>query len=481
MAKVHLIYFDLYTGYYPSFHHGLAYIIGTLKEDNHSVCFSHLKTEKDIATLKDRLSSEKTDIVGLSFTTNQKKYVRSLLKNMPLTGQFLIAGGVHCTLVKEKIFEEFPDIDGICVGEGEIPLRELCRKINAKKDYTQTQNFYFRSEKGIIKNVIKLNEDVDSLALPDYSLFDYRKIIEESGGFFPMFLTRGCPYDCHYCCNHVLREAYENKTQYVRFFLPHVAIKIVKNNLSLYRAAKSIGFSDDTFTLNKKWLLEFCKLYKEEINLPFLCNARVETIDDEIVRSLKSAGCFSIEFGVESGNEWLRQYILNRRHSNKEIENAFLTVTKYGVKTLSYNMFGLPFETKEMQSDTLNFNFKIRPNLGKCYYFYPYPGTKLYNLCNDYELSLDNLEERSGYLEGPTLKEIFVLDRETISNYRRLQLYFYLRLLCSKIAFFGLLEKPLYAVLSLFNACFAFLANSSSKDSFLQDKDYSSVNLSSST
>ncbi len=445
MAKVCLIYFDLNTGYYPSFHHGLAYIIGTLKNANHEVVLCHLINENDLDTTARILEKEDPDLVGLSFATNQKKYVRRFFEMAKLSSKLIIAGGVHCTLVKEKVFKEFPEIDGICIGDGEIPVKELCCKLDNNENYLSSPSFYFKTKEGIVKNPILPLQHIDNLPLPDYTSFNYDKIISENGNCFPMMLGRGCPYSCHYCCNHVLRQVYPNKNKYVRFPSVQHAINIIKNNLSIYPNTRKIAFADDTFTLDKKWLAKFCEIYKKEVDLPFICNARVETITDQVVQHLKYAGCLSIDFGVESGNEWLRKHILNRKHSNKKIREAFYITKKHGISGFSFNVVGLPFETKEMARDTLNLNLELRPNFGKCFYFYPYPGTMLHQLCLKYDLLSDKTktDSVSGYLESPSLKELFMSHKETRKEFELMNLFFYARLLFSRIRIPLLLEKSL--------------------------------------
>jgi radical SAM superfamily enzyme YgiQ (UPF0313 family) len=438
MAKLHFIYFDLHTGYYPSLHHGLAYLIGMLKEAKHDVFLEHLICEADVEKAAERVKEGAPDILALSFTTNQKKYVHGFMDKAKTFSGCIIAGGVHCTLVGEEIFKEFPRISAICVGEGEAPLKEFCARFDKRESLLSTPSFYFKTEKDIVKNELAPLKDIDALSFPDYSLFDYRKIIAESGQCFPMMISRGCPYNCHYCCNHVFKGIYPNKNKYVRFPQISYAISVIKMNLQLYPDAEKVIFADDTFTLNKKWLSEFCMQYKKEINLPFLCNARVETIDDEVAGILKSAGCVSIDFGVESGNEWLRRHILNRKHSNDRIENAFTLTRRHGIKSFSFNIVGLPFETKEMAQDTVNLNIKIKPNFGKCFYFYPYPGSKLYHLCQSYDLLRDDFENVSGYLESPSIRQIFMSHSEMKEKFETMQSFFYAQLLLSKF------DRPLW-------------------------------------
>ena len=449
MAKVHVVYFDINTGAYFDFNHGLAYIIGSLVQAKHQVFLSHLKNEDDFQKALSASHTLEPDAVCLSFATNQKKYVHRFFNLARSPSNFIIAGGVHCTLAKEQVFKEFPKIQGICIGEGELAVRELCRRLDFHENYVSTPSFYFNVGDTVVRNRIFPLQDIDTLPLPDYSLFDYREIIRSAGDCFSMLLSRGCPHTCSYCCNHALRQVYQDNERYVRFPRPHYAIRIIKNNLSLYPQTKKISFSDDTFTLDKKWLKEFCELYKQEIKLPFFCNSRIDTIDEDISRHLKSAGCRSVAFGVESGSDWLRSRVLGKNYSNETVRRAFAIVRKQGMNTFSFNMFGLPFETKAMAVDTICLNRQLQPNFGKCFYFFPYPKTELHELCLHYGLLLDDLDSRSGYFESPSLKGIFMSHRETKGMYLTLELFFYTRVFFSRLGIPSALEKVLSRVIFL--------------------------------
>ncbi len=450
MAKIHFVYFDVNTGYFPSLHHGLAYIFGMLKSNNHSVSLSHIINKPELNRAIEHLGNKKFDIIALSFTTNQRKYVRSFLNKANIKAELLIAGGVHCSLLKDKTFEEFPELDAVCIGEGENALKELCERLDNKMDFLDIPSFYFKINKEIVKNTIVPLQDIDSFFLPDYTLFDYYGIISKNGNCFPMILSRGCPYNCNYCCNHAFREIYPNKSKYVRFPSIKRAISIIKNNLGLYPDTRKIALADDTFTLNKEWLSDFCKSYKENVGLPFLCNARVETINEDVVKCLKNAGCISIDFGIETANEWLRKNILNRRYSNEQIKKAFRITRKEKIKSFSFNMFGLPFETSKMAKETFDLNLELKPDFGKCFYFYPYPGTKLYEKCVEYGMILDGIESFSGYLESPCLKETFITHKEIKKYFNLLQIFFYARLILSKMKFPFLFEKILLKIILFF-------------------------------
>lgn len=461
MVNILFCYFDINSGDNPGLHYGIASLIGTLKHENHQVSLSCLKSEDHFSTTLETIKREKPDILALSITSNQAKHVRTLLNAISTPIKLIVAGGVHCTLVKEKIFDEFKQIDAICIGEGELPLKELCYRVHNNLDYFSTPGFYFRTDTNIIKNPVPSIQNIDDLPLPDYSLFDYEKLISGYGKIFMMMLGRGCPYKCYYCCNDTLKQVYFDKQNYVRFPSVQHAIKIIKNNLSLYPETRKIYICDETFTWNKKWLNEFSDVYRQEVGLPFVCHARVETIDEQVVECLKKAGCESIYIGVESGSEWLRKNVLNRKHSNSQIKQAFSLIKKHNIATRVFYMVGLPFETKEMIKSTVNLNYELQPNFGQCSYFYPFPGTPIRKMCEEYNLlkDTDELESIPSFFKEPSLKAVSISNKD-IQKYRELILtFFYVRLLLPKLnsAFFWkriapymlpILRKPIFVFIN---------------------------------
>ena len=440
MAKGIFAYFDIETGYYPGLHHGLAYLMGAVSKNN-DINFIHIYNEKHLDIIEEKIKSgEKYDFLAISFTTNQRKYLwRFFEKKIAFENLFIIGGGVHPTLDKENTFNEFPQFDGICVGEGETSFVTLCESIDKNRDVYDTPSFIFKRN---INNKITFQKNavgdlvhIDDLPKPDYTVFDYKKIIKDSGDVFAMMLGRGCPYRCTYCASAHLWKEYPNPENYVRFPSIDRSIEMIKENLNLYPDTKSIIFADDTFTVKKDWLSEFCIKYKDEINLPFECNARVETVSDKVCESLKYGGCTSVDFGVESGSEWLRNNIVNRKHKNKVIIDAFSKIKEYNIKGFSYNIVGMPFESAKMMRETYNLNKKylVSARYGRAFYYYPYPGTGMHDLSIKYKLLRSGIENLSGYLEAPTVIEYHSKHKEIRKWFKKINLLFASRLVFDRI------------------------------------------------
>jgi radical SAM superfamily enzyme YgiQ (UPF0313 family) len=166
-----------------------------------------------------------------------------------------------------------------------------------------------------------------------------------------------------------------------RYRSPESSIREIEETLRLFPEIRSIWIMDDTFGLDRQWRNEFCAKYKERIGIKFDCLLRANVIDEEFIRLLKDAGCYQMSIGVESGNEYIRNTVMNRKMTNQQIINAFALARKYGISTNAINIIGVPGETEEMIRDTIRLNRQLKPTSSGVNIFYPYKGTKLGDEC----------------------------------------------------------------------------------------------------
>ncbi len=221
----------------------------------------------------------------------------------------------------------------------------------------------------------------------DYGLFDSegterlsKKFIgslSPAGIFSLSVITgRGCPYQCTYCSNSALIDYYGGVKKFLRRYSVETAVRNVKTLAQRFRP-QFIEFLDETFTLNKKWVEDFCALYKKEIGLPFSIMSRIDIMDDHLVSVLADAGLKLVFFGLESGDEDYRSRYLNRRMSNSTIIRGAHILRKHGIVIVTFNMFGMPFETRETIKKTFELNAAIQPDAAIPFIYQVFPATEL--------------------------------------------------------------------------------------------------------
>ena len=156
-----------------------------------------------------------------------------------------------------------------------------------------------------------------------------------------------------------------------------------------------VQFVDDVFTLHKKWILDFAKVYEKRCRIPFAINARFDHMDEEIISSLAKAGLRLVNAGIESGNEYMRNTVMLRQQTLDSMFKTGSLLKKYGVKLLTENVIGNPGETFDMAMETLEVNIKLKPNIANASVFAPYPGLKMTQYAIDkgyFDGNFDRLE-----------------------------------------------------------------------------------------
>ena len=124
------------------------------------------------------------------------------------------------------------------------------------------------------------------------------------------------------------------------------------------------------------------------------------------MKDLARSYCFKIQFGVESGNDFVRNEIMKRSMERSTIVEAFKLARKYNIKTNAINIIGVPGETKEMLLDTVKLNREINPTTSNVNIFYPYKGTPLGDMA--FEKGLVNIEKYKNFSNER---------RESVMNY----------------------------------------------------------------
>ena len=358
---------------------GVASLSAVLKGAGHDVSLYHLTRPVGRDEFQETLRREGPDLMGFVTMTREypqvKEYVRWAKDALDAP---VICGSYHPTTLPEEVIAT-EGVDMLCRGEGEEALLDLVRRMDAGEDYRATESIWVKDGEAVHRNPVRpLIEDIDVLPLPDFSLFDFSKLISTRINTGVVILSRGCPYSCTYCSNKRMRDIYPNKNRYSRFHSPEYSIEYLKKLKATYPQVEYLNFRDDILPWKGGWLERFTELYRREIGLPFICNYRANLVTPEIVRMLRRAGCYQMFFGVESGNDFIRNQVLNRHMSREKIVEAFAACREAGIKTVAYNMVGLPYEDKSRVLDTIKLNVEIEADHSLSPIYYPYPDTVLF-------------------------------------------------------------------------------------------------------
>ena len=360
---------------------GLAILAALCKKAGHETALidsSFGISDKEIIE-KTKLFSP--DLIAITTATNDFDYtvhIASLLKKISKAP--IVTGGFHPTIAPEEVIAK-ECFDIVCIGEGEEAFLELVNALEKRKKIDKIKNLWIKKNNKIIKNQVRsLIQNLDKLPFPDRELFSYEKYLEWNRGTATFLSTRGCPFQCSYCINHFLISMYRGKGKYVRFRSISNLFEEIKQVTSKYKV-KDIEFYDDTFTLDEERIEEFCKKYPKEIGLPFNINVRVNAVNQKLFSLLKKAGCVRVSIGIESGDEYIRNKILKRNMSDEQIINTFKEARKAGLQTYSFNMIGIPFETKESVKKTIELNRKCKPDFVGVSIFNAFKGTEIYDIC----------------------------------------------------------------------------------------------------
>lgn len=347
--------------------------------------------------------------------------IKKVNKNIPL-----IVGGVHVSGVPVETMKYFKDFDIGVIGEGEETIVELVKNIKDKSQYKNIKGIVYRDNGEIIINEPRpYIKELDSLPFPAFDLLpDIGKHYKPSPIYFKklphamVLSSRGCFGKCTFCDKTVSGHK-------MRF---HSADYIVDLILELNKkyGIRDLIFHDDVFIVNRKRLYKFCELFKKKnIKVVWQANARIDSVNLEVLKTIKESNCWLIAYGIESGSQKILN-MANKRIKLEQIKQTLEWTKMAGLETKGYFILGLIGETKETLKETENFIMDIPLDILALNLFTPFPNTidyfrapKYGSFNNDWRLL--NQHNVVFIPNGLTAKEL----EETC---KRIQTKFYFRL-----------------------------------------------------
>lgn len=318
-----------------------------MQADGHRVSLLDCNAGATVSMADTRI--ERADWVG--FTATSLTYADARRLRMLITHKPAVIGGVHATLFPGQVLSDGFQL--VVVGEGELLMRRVhpdCR--------------------GILRTVELV--DMDAIPHLPYELltgYHYRAtpLHGRNGTTMPFMSSRGCPWTCSFCSKAVFGSKF-------RFMAPE---RVVEELRWLKRLGyREIAFYDDTFTINHQRVARLCDLMTP-LGLHWTCQARVNTVDIELLRQMKAAGCHMIAYGIESGVPELLAAI-SKNITHEQVERAIRLTRQVGIKSLGYFMFGVPGETRDTVEQTIRYALRLDSDYAQFSMCTPLPGSELW-------------------------------------------------------------------------------------------------------
>ncbi|MBF0432227.1 MAG: cobalamin-dependent protein [Fibrobacteria bacterium] len=359
---------------------GLAYIAAIAEQEGHDVVVIDAEASKiSLSAVLAEIESHMPQVVGVTCTTPLFPLASKLLKETKskYPEMITVLGGPHINALPKESLEKCPSVDYAVYGEGDITFIELISYLNEPSTICNIPGIAWRNNGKIVVNDSRaLLEDLDKLPFPARSKFPLEKYFDPDRYNEPYTLfasSRGCPYKCIFCGS---SSTWGRKT---RFRSPQNVIEELKQVVQDFKI-KNITFCDDTFTLQRKRVIDICRgIVENNLNITFLCSSRINTIDESRLEWLAKAGCKEISFGIESADLQILKTI-KKEIDLAQVKPKIAMVKKFGIRVHSSYIIGNPGDTEETIEKTINFAIESGTDEAQFSIATPYPGTPLWEM-----------------------------------------------------------------------------------------------------
>ena len=331
------------------------------------------------------LKKDPPDLVGLYTISYNYPVIEVLSKGIreAVPDLKIVAGGPHVTFMSEETLRETP-IDFCCLGEAEESLHELIQHLeDGSKDFSGIEGLAYKTPEGeIIKNSERVRiKDLDELPFPAIHLLPPLEIYKpyllhhKRTPLMTVATSRGCPYKCVFC------ETPSGKI--VRAHSPEYVVDYMKF-LNKQFGVREVTFLDDTFTLNEKRVFKICDLInKSDLDITWYGTAHANVRDMDMFKAMKSAGCWIVALGVESGN----QKVIDLMQKGTTKENMKATsqgILDANLKLKTFFVLGNPGDTEETINETIDFALELKGHYPVFSLMTPFPGAPLWESADKY-------------------------------------------------------------------------------------------------
>ena len=307
-----------------------------------------------------------------------------------------VIGGPHATALHEQVVMENDFVDYCVRGEGEITAYDLIDTLWKGGDVSKVKGVTFKRDGEVtITPPRPYIEDLDILPYPALDLmplheyyFEMRGLATRKDLVLPFCSGRGCYSNCGFCASKMMWGGPRMRT----------VDKVIEELVWMReKYDMDVLFSyDDIMSANRKWLIEFCQKFIEAglNDIRWSCDARADTLTDEMLMWLKKANCAYVLLGLEFGTQRLLD-MTNKKLKLSKVKEAVKMIRKHGINSCGSFIIGYPTETKQEILQTGRFARSLNLDAVLTNLAVPYPGTEMYDFCVKHDLLLGNLDDEA--------------------------------------------------------------------------------------
>ena len=356
------------------------------------------------------------DVITWSIMTGNQRPIFDLNKLLKSQFEFFsLMGGPHPTFVPDEVRD--PNIDALCIGEGEGALVELLETLAGGGDWRGIRNLAWCDDgEEVVKNPVRpLITDLDALGFPDRDvLYDAEPLYRNSPRKV-VATQRGCPMLCSFCFHHAWKKKVygARNNVYVRKNSVDFVIEHVQRLQARY-PLDFVHFVDDIFNLRGDWLAEFCERWPREVGLPFDAILMANMTKEEHIAQLADAGCIYARIAFEAANDHVRNALYRKNTERSELVDAAGWIKKYGIRLGTLNMLGAPGGELADDWATVELNIECRVDHPLCSIVQPYPEMDLNEMTRGMGIAVAESDEFSAYFNRES--SIALADKLAVEN-----------------------------------------------------------------
>jgi len=360
-------------GIFPSL--SLLYVAGILQKAGCQVLF--LDAHAEGLTLEETVARVRAfgpDFVGYTLTTylffQSMSWIKAIREQIDVP---VIVGGVHLSIYSRETLG-YKDIDYAVTGEAEYALPELISSLVNKTDLSRVRGIAYKQLDGrVVVTPRAADADINETPFPARNLIDnsiYYSFISKYKNFTCFITSRGCPYKCIFC------------EQGSKAFRPR-SVKNVVDELEVCvkeHGIRELDFFDSSFTIRKQRVIDICEeINRRKLDIVWAARTRVDCITDDVLKSMRSAGCSRIYYGIESANREILQTL--KKSTSLEMYHDVISRTRHhGIHTFGYFMVGNPHENSATIRQTIRLALQLDLDYAQFSKVTPMPATEMYTL-----------------------------------------------------------------------------------------------------